>query len=83
MKIHKLLLALLFGLLVSCSDSDDDTPKPIETDAKYMVSITGAWTGTTHPTDYPSNSHFSPFIGMSHKTGTSLTLFITLCQRYY
>jgi hypothetical protein len=71
MKTHKLIFGLLLGsFLFACSDSDDD-PQPIEGDATYKVTVTGMWSAASHPTDYPSNSHFSPVIGMTHKAGTN------------
>lgn len=34
--------------------------------AQYMVTFEATWSSTTHPDAYPSNAHFSPFIGFSH-----------------
>ena len=67
---------LIFGLLVilfftSCSSSDDDDNIVI-TGIKYKVTVTGNWTGANHPTDYPSNAHFSPVTGMTHKQGAKI-----------
>lgn len=32
----------------------------------YEVEMVGTWSSTSHPTDFPSNAHFSPMIGLSH-----------------
>lgn len=64
------LLAILF--FTSCSSSDDDDDNIVITGIKYKVTVTGNWTGANHPTDYPSNSHFSPVTGMTHKQGVKI-----------
>lgn len=35
----------------------------------YEVEMLGIWSASTHPTDFPSNAHFSPMVGLSHVTG--------------
>ncbi len=39
--------------------------------AQYMVTFEGLWSSATHPNAYPSNAHFSPFIGLSHNSNAS------------
>ena len=34
--------------------------------ATYRATFEASWSNTTHPTDFPSGSHFSGLIGMSH-----------------
>lgn len=33
---------------------------------QYTVTFDATWSQTTHPTDWPSNAHFSPLIGGTH-----------------
>lgn len=37
--------------------------------ARYRVTFEATWTEATHPTDFPSNPHFSPLIGGTHNAG--------------
>lgn len=63
------IFIFLISILSSCSDDDDVV---IDLNAtRYRVTVTANWTSVTHPTDYPSNAHFSPVIGMVHKAGAS------------
>ena len=48
----------------NCGNSDET--------AQYMVTFEGTWSSTTHPGAYPSNAHFSPFIGFSHAPEATL-----------
>ena len=41
-------------------------PPPSTSSARYQVTFNAVWSGTTHPTDYPSNAHFSGLIGLTH-----------------
>ena len=34
--------------------------------ATYLATFDASWSNTTHPTDFPSGSHFSGLIGMTH-----------------
>ena len=66
MKYFWVLLSLFIALSYSCDDDD----KNVTVDqVVYRVKVIGNWNGTNHPVDYPSNSHFSPVIGMTHKQG--------------
>ncbi|MFT4646574.1 MAG: hypothetical protein ACI8ZX_003005 [Planctomycetota bacterium] len=59
---YLLNFTLAFLLLVtSCSKT-----KVGQFDEVYEVEMVGIWSSTTHPTDFPSNAHFSPMIGISH-----------------
>ena len=40
--------------------------------ARYKVTFDATWSAQSHPTDFPSNAHFSGLIGMTHATDTSL-----------
>lgn len=41
-------------------------PTPAPTTARYVVVFDAAWRVETHPTDFPSNPHFSPLVGGTH-----------------
>lgn len=67
MKIIKfLLIALLF---YSCN-KDEDIKKVPEGVVEYEVAFDINWSKSMFPTDYPSNAHFSKFIGWSHKSNS-------------
>ncbi|KXX67826.1 spondin domain-containing protein [Flammeovirga sp. SJP92] len=75
MKNLQILSLLLIGILLSCSNDDDNVQPPEDDDpvtATYKVTYQGTWSASSHPTDYPSNSHFSGVIGMAHNTDTTL-----------
>lgn len=73
MKSRILLLASVFLFGISCSNSDStEEPQPMETSAKYSVTVTGNWSEANHPNNFPDNDHFSPVAGMVHNNGASL-----------
>ena len=37
--------------------------------ASYTVTFDATWSPATHPTDFPSNAHFSPLVGGTHVQG--------------
>ena len=39
--------------------------------ATYDLTFTATWTSSTHPTDFPSNPHFSGMIGGTHNSAVS------------
>ena len=39
--------------------------------AQYEVTFNATWSASTHPTDFPSNSHFSGLIGGTHNSQAS------------
>jgi Spondin_N len=64
-------------LLAACGTADDPSsmtplpapvtrPSPAAT-ARYRVTFDATWDSTTHPTDFPSNPHFSGLIGGTHR----------------
>ncbi len=59
------ILIILTIVLTSCNKDE-------ETTATYKITFTGTWTEASHPTDYPSNAHFSALTGLSHKENTRL-----------
>tara|TARA_B110000908_G_C10153672_1_gene402595 strand:+ start:228 stop:893 length:666 start_codon:yes stop_codon:yes gene_type:complete len=52
---------ILVLLATSCSES-----KLGDFQEVYEVEMVGIWSSATHPTDFPSNAHFSRMIGLSH-----------------
>lgn len=38
----------------------------------YEVEFVSPWSSATHPTDFPSNAHFSPFVAVSHLSSSRL-----------
>lgn len=65
-----------FAILVACGgDAPTEpasTPAPVTrpspaATARYRVTFEATWDGTSHPTDFPSNAHFSGLIGGTHR----------------
>jgi hypothetical protein len=42
------------------------TPETPITSAEYQLTFEATWSSSTHPTDFPSNPHFSGLIGATH-----------------
>lgn len=59
-------LVISFAFAFTSCDNDD------EITATYKITFTGTWTETSHPTDYPSNAHFSALTGLSHNENIKL-----------
>ena len=47
-------------------------PPPSTSSARYRVTFDAVWSSTTHPTDFPSNAHFSGLIGLTHTPNVAL-----------
>jgi hypothetical protein len=43
-------------------------PTPAAVTARYSVLLESAWSRDTHPTDFPSNAHFSRLVGGTHSS---------------
>jgi hypothetical protein len=56
--------------LASTAHSQDNTVEAGS--ARYRVTFAASWSASTHPNAYPSSAHFSPLIGATHATQTSL-----------
>lgn len=65
------LLACLVFPLVACDFVTQllNVPANIEATATYRLDFVSTWSAATHPTDIPSNPHFSPLIGATHNDG--------------
>ncbi|MCB0509535.1 MAG: spondin domain-containing protein [Bacteroidetes bacterium] len=62
---------LLLGgimLLSSCKEKD----KLDQFSVVYDVEFIATWSASTHPTDFPSNAHFSPIVAVSHLASEAL-----------
>lgn len=60
---------LLIGLSACKKDKKIDQFSVV-----YELEYIATWSATTHPTDFPSNAHFSPFIAVSHLSSAALFL---------
>ena len=64
------------ALLTACGGGSANGPSPLPTaspttqapaaTARYRVTFETTWSSATHPTDFPSDAHFSPLIGATH-----------------
>ncbi len=61
-------------LIAACKKQETVTPttNTVSDTATYRLTFTANWTSSSHPTDYPSNPHFSGLIGMSHNSEATL-----------
>ncbi len=62
------LLLFVPLLLVSCNNTNGNTNVciPSGNTARYTVTFNALWSAATHPTNIPSNPHFSRLIGATH-----------------
>jgi len=44
----------------------NEPPPPTANSATYRITFNATWSGATHPTQYPSNAHFSGLVGAVH-----------------
>ena len=51
-------------LLTACGNSDPESSD--QSIATFKVTFTATWDESTHPSDFPSNPHFSPLVGLTH-----------------
>jgi hypothetical protein len=54
--------------VVEAVASEIPTTEPVQ----YECTASLAWSGATHPVDYPANAHFSPIVMASHNSDFSL-----------
>lgn len=64
----KYLISLLFLVVLNACQKD----KLERFSVVYEVEFISTWSAATHPTDFPSNAHFSPFVATSHLSGAKL-----------
>ena len=84
--MKNLIFAILTLFLITACGGDtqndlpemEDTPAgpttPFEdsSEARYRVSFVSTWSSLTHPTQFPSNPHFSGLVGAVHNSSASL-----------
>ena len=63
---------IIVAIAIVSAFSFTSCDKEEETTATYEITFTGTWSESSHPTAYPSNSHFSSLIGLSHSSNTHL-----------
>ncbi|SFD75912.1 spondin domain-containing protein [Pseudoalteromonas denitrificans] len=74
MKITKqLTLPLSLLLLSACGGSDNASENDMNTSQSldtvtYELTFTSTWNSSTFATNYPSNAHFSPLVGLTHNS---------------
>ena len=68
--MKKIILAL--GVLISLQACKKD--KFEQFSVVYEVEFVSGWSASTHPTDFPNDAHFSPFIVTSHLASQRLFL---------
>ena len=66
MFVKNILLFLLVLSFFSCNSDDNEVIIIIDDTAIYKVVFDANWTAQTHPTNYPSNAHFSWMVGVTH-----------------
>ena len=64
--MKKLILLLFVLTAFSCDSDDNEVIIIIEDTAVYKIVFDANWTAQTHPTNYPSNAHFSWMVGVTH-----------------
>ncbi len=57
-------ISVLIVVFSACSAEKKDNYQEV-----YEVEMIGKWSSSTHPTDFPSNAHFSPMVALSHLEG--------------
>ena len=65
------LIGLCLVALWACKDEDEvknivTPPDEKAVTAQFRVTFGYTWSATTHPTNFPNDPHFSPFIGATH-----------------
>lgn len=64
--MKKIFLFFLLLATFSCESDDAEVIITIDDTAIYKVVFDANWTAQTHPTNYPSNAHFSWMVGVTH-----------------
>ncbi len=64
--MKKIFLFFLVFSIFSCNNDDNEGTIIIEDIAIYKIVFNANWTAQTHPTNYPSNAHFSWMDGVTH-----------------
>lgn len=64
---YSLITVFLIVLVSSCNRDPLDRFTVV-----YEVEFVSTWSSATHPTDFPANAHFSPFVAVSHLPNSRL-----------
>ena len=64
--MKKIFFFFLVFSIFSCDSDDNEVIIIIDDTAVYKVVFDANWTAQTHPTNYPSNAHFSWMVGVTH-----------------
>jgi len=56
------------------AEEEASIPAPDDT-AVYTITFIAQWSAESHPGQYPSNAHFSPFIAVAHNSDDSSLIF--------
>lgn len=64
--MKKIFFFFLVLTIFSCDSDDNEVIIIIDDTAIYKVVFDANWTAQTHPTNYPSNAHFSWMVGVTH-----------------
>lgn len=79
--MKKILYILALSVVAFACENDDDSQvnnnnnnsgSTLDSNVTYRVTFNAVWSSSTHPTNFPAGAHFSPFIGLSHPSSTSL-----------
>lgn len=74
MKAYLFTSILLLGSF-GCGSDDTDVVSSNgfgEGSANFQVTFESTWSASTHPTDYPSNAHYSPLVGTTHNSSYTM-----------
>lgn len=63
----KISPVVLIALCISCTKTE-----VIPLAATYELTFDATWSSSTHPSDFPTNPHFSGLIGLTHTADTAL-----------
>ena len=72
MYLVQFLFALYLLPALTTTSCNETTCTPNESSARYRLTFNATWSATTHPTDFPSNPHFSGLIGTTHNSNMRL-----------
>lgn len=62
----------LFWVLIAAIAAFAASPVSAQSAVRYQVIFDATWSQQTHPTDFPTNPHFSPLIGVTHTSAAKL-----------
>ena len=71
--LQKLFIFFFIINFTACKNSsENNTANPELGEVNYTITINSTWSTITHPDGFPSNPHFSGFIGVGHNLNVSL-----------